>query len=155
MQCKSCVEATPRGRKIDNEIDQKSLLEGTRGHAKSTQNGSEDPPGTPLEHPGPPRVDGTITRTLPGAPRAAKRPSLGLPGRPKIAHRDHREPPRSKKNAHVKRFCSKKVALPFSDCFFIDFRSFFGGADPCFVWPGLYESHFFIFRKGSIKSHYK
>ena len=79
MQGKLCVEATPQGRKIDNEIDQKSLLEGTRGHAKSTQNGSEDPPGAPLEHPGPPRVDGTITRTLPESTKGGQKTLLGTP----------------------------------------------------------------------------
>ena len=110
-------------------------------------------PGHPWSTLGLPEFTGLSPGRSLRAPRAAKRPSLGLPGRPKIAHRDHREPPRSKKNAHVKRFCSKKVALPFSDCFFIDFRLFLGGADPCFVWPGPLESHFSNFRKSHKKNY--
>ena len=79
MQGKLCVEATPQGREIDNEIDQKSLLEGMRGHAKSTQNGSEDLPGGALKHPGPPRVDNTISRTPPESTKGGQKTLLGTP----------------------------------------------------------------------------
>ena len=141
----------------------KSITKSTKNRCWRARGGTQNRPkmalktlpGHPWSTQGLPEFTGLSPGRPRRAPRAAKRPSLGLPGRPKIAHRDHREPPRSKKNAHMKRFCSKKVALPFSGCFFIDFRSFFGGADPCFVWPGPHESHFFIFRQGSVKSHYK
>ena len=89
------------------------------------------------------------------AQKAARRTSPAHSGRPKIAPRDPRERPRSEKNVHLKRFYTKEAVLPFFDGFFVDFGSFFEGAEPCFVWPGPHESHFSIFRKSREKSHRK
>jgi len=133
------------------KIDQKS----TKNRPKSTQNRSRDPPGTPPEHPRPPRVDNTTSRTPPESAKSAQKSLPEAPGESQDHSQRPPGAPPSQKNAHRQRFYTKKVALPFFDRFFIDFWSFFEGADPWFVWPGPHESHFSIFRKSREKSHRK
>ena len=131
------------------------LRKSTQNRQKSTKGRSRDPPGTPPEHPRRPPVYNSASRTPPESAKSAQKSLPEAPGESQDHSQRPPGAPPSQKNAHRQRFYTKKVALPFFDRFFIDFWSFFEGADPWFVWPGPHESHFSIFRKSREKSHRK
>ena len=122
MQGKLRAEATPEATKIDNKIDQKTFLGGTRG----IQNRPKMAPGTLPGHlrstKGPPELTGQPPGRPRRAQRAPKRASPEPLGSPKITPSDLRERPRAKKTRTRSVFTPKKLPFRFS----IAFSSIFG-----------------------------
>jgi hypothetical protein len=145
LHCLFPYLVSPNKSKKDPQNDPPERPKSLPGGPRGTQNRSREPPGAAQGRPGPPGVDNTPPQAPPEAEKGAQKDPARVP---REGPGKARGPPKGRagqETVRAQRFRTPKIAAPFLDRFWSDFRSIFGHPDPHDSMAGPYYSPLFHF----------